>query len=92
VGYQPKQDNRGWFDEVCKTAIYGKNTTHKKWIGRPTRSKRLENESLHKILHTICKKKKERERERERKETDNRVKNLEHNTDENNMRNAYKET
>jgi hypothetical protein len=57
VGYQPKQDNRGWFDEECKTAIYGKNTAYKKWIDRPSRPKRLENESLQKIAHTICKNK-----------------------------------
>jgi hypothetical protein len=32
VGYQPKPDNRGWFDEECKIAIDGKNTAYKKWI------------------------------------------------------------
>ena len=83
VGYQPKQDNRGWFNEECKTAIYGKNTAHKKWMDRPTRSKRLEYERLQKIAHTICKNKK-------RIETDNCVKNTEHSVEENNMRNANK--
>lgn len=83
VGYQPKQDNRGRFDEECKTAIFGKNTAYKKWIDRPTRSKRLEYESLQKIVHTICKNKK-------RIRTDKCVKNIEHNIEGNNIKNAYK--
>jgi len=45
VGYQPKQNYTGRLDEECKTAMYGKNTAYKKWIDRPTRSKRLEYES-----------------------------------------------
>jgi hypothetical protein len=31
--------------------VYGKNRAHKKWIDTPARSKRLENESLHEIVH-----------------------------------------
>jgi hypothetical protein len=83
VGYQPKQNNRGRLDEECKTAIFGKNTAYKKWIDKPTRSKRLEYESLQKRAHRICKDKK-------RIQIDNCVKNIEHNTEENNVRNAYK--
>jgi hypothetical protein len=32
VGYQPKQDNGGWFDEECKVAVHEKNTAYKRWI------------------------------------------------------------
>jgi len=50
----------------------------------PAKSKRLEYERLQKIAHTICKKK-----NKKRIQTDNCAKNIEHSTEENNMRNAY---
>jgi hypothetical protein len=36
AGYQPKPDNRGWFDEKCKTVVEEKNVAYIKWIDRPT--------------------------------------------------------
>ena len=42
IGYQPKPDRRGWFDDECRRALEEKNAAYKKWIDRPTRTKRLE--------------------------------------------------
>ena len=33
---QPQPDNKGWFDEECKTAIDGKNVPYKNQTDRPT--------------------------------------------------------
>ena len=59
IGYQPRPDKRGWFDDECKEALDEKNIVYKRWIDRPTRAKRSKYERLRKIAHKICKKKKE---------------------------------
>ena len=58
LGYQPKPDRRGWFDDECRKALEEKNAAYKKWIDRTTRSKRMEYEGLRKIAHKICKNRK----------------------------------
>ena len=55
IGYQPKPDRRGWFDDECRRALEEKNAAYKKWNDRPTRAKRLEYERLRKIAHKTCK-------------------------------------
>jgi hypothetical protein len=42
IGYQPRPDRRGWFDDECKVTLDEKNRAYKKWIDRPTRAKRRE--------------------------------------------------
>lgn len=59
VGYQPKPDNRIWFDDDCKTAIEEKNVSYKKWIDRLTSCKRRKYDRLQKIANKICKTRKE---------------------------------
>jgi len=44
-------------DEDCKTVVDEKNVAYKKWIDRPTTSKRLEYKRLQKIACKICKNK-----------------------------------
>jgi len=39
IGYQPKPDGRGWFDDKCHRALEEKIAAYKKWIDRPTRAK-----------------------------------------------------
>jgi hypothetical protein len=51
IGYQPKPDRRGWFDDKCRSALEEKNAAYKKWIDRPIRAKRLEYERLRKMAH-----------------------------------------
>ena len=46
IRYQPKPDWRGWFDDECHKVLEEKNAACKKWIGRPTRTKRMEYERL----------------------------------------------
>ena len=58
VGYKPKPDRRGWFDDECRIALDEKNAAYKKLIDRPTRSKRLEYESLRNVAHNKYKNKK----------------------------------
>jgi hypothetical protein len=58
IGYKPKPDRRGWFDNECRRALEEKNAAYKKWIDRPTRAKRLEYESLRKMAHKTRKKRK----------------------------------
>jgi hypothetical protein len=36
IGYQPKPDRRGWFNDECCRALEEKNAAYKKWIDRPT--------------------------------------------------------
>ena len=36
IGYQPRPDKRGWFDDECRVALDEKNIAYKKWIDRPT--------------------------------------------------------
>src|SRR5215469_14175728 len=84
IGYQPKPDGRGWFDDECHRALEEKNLAYKKWIDRPTRTKRLEYERLRKIAHKICKTKK-------RTHMDNQIRNIEENFKHKQIRNAYKE-
>jgi hypothetical protein len=54
IGYQPRPDRRGWFDDERRVALDEKNIANKKWIDRPTRTKRLEYERLRKVAHKIC--------------------------------------
>jgi hypothetical protein len=84
IGYQPKPDRRGWFDNECGRALDEKNVAYKKWIDRPTRAERLEYERLQKIAHKICK-------NRKRTYTDNHIRNIEENIKDKQTRNAYKE-
>ena len=84
VGYQPKPDNRGWFDDECKTALEEKNVAYKKWTDRPTSCKRLEYERLQKIDHKICKNKKGIQ-------TDKCIEKIDENIKEKHFRNAHKE-
>jgi hypothetical protein len=44
-------------DEECKTVVDEKNVAYKKWIDRPTTSKRLEYKRLQKTACKICKNK-----------------------------------
>jgi hypothetical protein len=46
IGYQPKLDRRGWFDDEYRRTLDEKNAAYKKWIDRPTRAKRLEYKRL----------------------------------------------
>ena len=84
IGYQPRPDRRGWFDNECRRALEEKNAAYKKWIDRPTRAKRLEYERLQKIAHKVCKSKK-------RTYMDNRIRNIEENIKNIQIRNAHKE-
>jgi hypothetical protein len=79
IGYQPKLDRRGWFNDECRRALAEKNAAHKKWIDRPTGTKRLR-----KIAHKICK-------IRKRTHMDNHIRNIEENIKDKQIRNAYKE-
>jgi hypothetical protein len=54
IGYQAKPDRMGWFDDECHKALQEKNAAYKKWIDRPTTTKRMEYERLRKIAHKIC--------------------------------------
>ena len=36
IGYQPKLDRRGWFDDECRRVLEEKNAAYKKWIDKPT--------------------------------------------------------
>ena len=83
IGYQPKPDRRGWFDDECRIALDEKNAAYKKWIDRPTRSKRLVYEKLMKVAHKKCKKKK-------RTYIDNCIRNTEENIKDKHIRNVYK--
>jgi hypothetical protein len=86
VGYQPKLDNRRWFDEECKTAVDEKNAGYNKWIDIPTTSKRLEYKRLQKIL-VACK----RSKYKKSIQTDNCMKKIEENVkEEKHIRNASK--
>ena len=85
LGYQPKPDRRGWFDDECRTALEEKNAAYKKWIDRTTRAKRMEYEGLRKIAHKICK-------NRKRTHMDNLIRDIEENIKDTQIRNAYKET
>ena len=67
IGYEPRSDRRGWFDDECRRALEEKNAAYKKWIDRPTRAKRMR-----KIAHKVCKSKK-------RTHVDNRIRNIEEN-------------
>jgi hypothetical protein len=69
IGYQPKPDRREWFDDECRRVLEEKNAAYKKWIDRPSRTKRLEFERLRKIAHKICKIKK-------RPHMDDRIRNI----------------
>jgi hypothetical protein len=60
IGYQPKPDRRGWFDDKCRTALE-KNTAYIKCIDIPTTSKRSKYERLRKDAHKKCKNKKRKE-------------------------------
>ena len=84
IGYQPKLDRRGWFDDECRRVLEEKNAAYKKWIDRPTGAKRLEYETLWKTAHKVCKSKK-------RTHMDNRIRNIEENIKNKQIRNAYKE-
>ena len=84
IGYQPKPDRRGWFDDECCKASEEKNAAYKKWINRPTRAKRMEYNRLWKIAHKICK-------NRKRTHMDNRIRDIEENIKDKQIRNAYKE-
>ena len=84
IGYQPKPDRRGWFDDDCRRALEDKNAAYKKWIDRPARAKRLEYERLGKIVHKTCK-------HRKRTYMDNRVRNIEENIKDRRIRNACKD-
>ena len=46
IGYRPKPDSGGWFDDECRRALEENNAAYKKWIDRPTRAKRLEYKRL----------------------------------------------
>jgi hypothetical protein len=46
IGYQPKPDRRGWFDDKCRLAVGEKNIAYKKGIDRLTRNKRQEYKRL----------------------------------------------
>ena len=83
IGYQPKSDRRGWFDDECHRALEEKNAAHKKWIDRTTRANRLVYERLWKIAHKVCKSKK-------RTRMDNRIWNTEENIRNKQIRNAFK--
>jgi len=84
IGYQPKPDRRGWFDDESRKALEEKNAASKKWIDRPTRTKRMEYERLRKIAHKMCKSKK-------RTHVDNRIRHIEENVKDKQIRNACKE-
>ena len=84
IGYQPKPDRRGWFDDECRIALDEKNAEYKKWIDRPARSKKLEYERLWKVAHKKCKKK-------NRTYIDNPIRNTEWNVKDKHIKNAYKE-
>ena len=84
IGYQPKPDRRGWFDDECCKALEEKNAPYKKWIDRPTRAKRMEYERLRKISHKICK-------NRKRMLMDNHIRDIKENIKDIQIRNAYKE-
>jgi len=84
IGYQPKPDRMGWFDDECRKALEEKNAAYKKWIDRPIRTKRMEYERLRKIAHKICKKGK-------RTHMDNRIRDIEENIKDKQIRNVYKE-
>jgi len=85
LGFQPKPDRRGWFDDECRKALEEKNAAYKIWIGRKTAAKRMEYEGLRKIAHKICK-------NRKRTHMDNRIRDTEENIKDTQIRNAYKET
>ena len=85
IGYQPKPDRKGWFDDECRKVLEKKNAAYKKWIDRPTRAKRLEYERLRQIAHKTCK-------NRKRTYMDNAIRNIEENIKDKQIRNAYKET
>ena len=55
IGYQPRPDRRGCFDDECRIALDEKNAAYKKWIDRPTGSKRLGYDRLRKGVHKKCK-------------------------------------
>ena len=80
----PKLDRRGRFDDERRRVLEEKNAAYKKWMDRPTRAKRLEYERLRKIAHNVCKSKK-------RTHMDNRIRNIEENIKNKQIRNAYKE-
>ena len=84
IGYQPKSDRRGWFDNECRKALEEKNATYKKWINRPTRAKRMECGRLRKVAYKMC-------RKRKRTQMDNRMRDIEENIKDKQIRNAYKE-
>jgi endonuclease/exonuclease/phosphatase family metal-dependent hydrolase len=84
IGYQPKPDRRGWFDDERRLAVDEKNIAYKKWIDRPTRNKRQKYERLRKVAHKTCKNK-------ERAHTDNCIRNIEENIKDKHIRNPYKE-
>jgi hypothetical protein len=84
IGYQPKPGRRGWFDYERRGELEEKNIAYKKWIDRPTTSKRLEYERLRKDAHKKCKNKK-------RMHIDNYIRNIEVNIKVKHIRNAYKE-
>jgi hypothetical protein len=84
IRYQPKPDRKGWSDDESRKALEKKNAAYKKWIDRPTRAKRLEYERLRKIAHKTCK-------NRKRTYMDNRIRNIEENIKDKQIRNAYKE-
>jgi hypothetical protein len=84
LGYQPKPDRRGRFDDECRLAVGEENIAYKKWIDRPTRIKRQEYERLRKVAHKTCKNKK-------RAYIDNCIRNIEENIKDKHIRNAYKD-
>jgi len=84
IGYQPKPDRMEWFDDECRKALEEKNTAYKKWIDRPTRTKRMEYERLQKIAHKICK-------NRKRTHMGNSIRDIEENIKDKQIRKAYKE-
>ena len=63
------------FDEECKTAVDDKNVAYKKWIDKPTTSKRLEYKRLQKIACKMCKNK-------TKIQTDNCINKIEENVKE----------
>jgi len=82
IGYQPKPDKMGYFDDECHKALEEKNALNKKWIDRPARAKRMEYERLGKIAHKICK-------NRKRTHIDKCIRDIEGNNRDKQIRNAF---
>lgn len=60
VGYQPKPDHRGWFNEECKIATDENNAAYMQWTDKATASGKLEYVRLQKVAHKVCENKRKK--------------------------------